>query len=180
MLKPKLLILIIVAMASLGLSAQKVALKTNTLDYLLLSPNLTVETRLSRVLSLQVGLACNPISKSFFQVKTTNFRIEPELRYWFNRPMAKHFVALSATAGTYSLGFRSHILQGDAVAVGFSYGYSLVLSKHWNMEAEIGLGVGNFHAYHYLRGNPRPSLTNFNRTLPVPVRVGLTFGYIFK
>lgn len=156
------------------------ALKTNTVEYLILSPNLTYEVRLSRVMSLQIGLAMNPVSKSIAGFKAANFRVEPELRYWFNRPMARHFVAFSCTAGAYSLQFKDRFLKGDAVAAGFSYGYTWVLSRHWNMEAEIGVGLGSFHAYNYVGDTNRPGKANFRRTLPVPIRFGLSFGYVFK
>lgn len=160
--------------------AQRLALKTNALEYLILSPNLTFEARLSRVLSLQVGVAGNPVVKPIAGFKASNFRVEPELRYWFNRPMAKHFVAISAGAGIYSLGHHDRVFSGDFVALGVSYGYAVVLSRHWNMEAEIGVGLGNFHAYDYTKPNSRPEAPNFCKTLPIPVRFGLSFGYVFQ
>lgn len=166
--------------ASPGAKAQRMALKTNAVEYLILSPNLTFEARLSRVLSLQIGMAVNPIAKPIAGIQATNFRVEPELRYWINRPMARHFIALSVTAGTYSLEFKDRHFKGDGIAAGISYGYAWVLSKHWNMEAEIGVGVGNLHAYKFAGDEPRPKTTNFRHTLPVPVRFGLSFGYVFK
>ncbi len=161
-------------------SAQRVAIKTNTLDYFVMSPNLSLEARLSRKLTLQLGVAVNPFDKKVFDCKLTNYRVEPELRYWFNRPMARHFIAVSALAGSCSLDLRGRNFVGDAVALGLSYGYALVLSDHWNMEAEIGLGVASFNGYHYNDPDPRPSERNFNRVLPVPVRFALSFAYIFK
>ena len=72
-------------------SGQRLALKTNALEYFVLSPNLTLEARMSRRLSLQLGLAANPITRPISGYKFTNFRVEPELRYSLNRPMARHF-----------------------------------------------------------------------------------------
>lgn len=161
-------------------SAQRLALKTNALDYFTLSPNLTFEARLSRRISMQLGLAANPSDVTVANIKTTNFRVEPEVRYWFNRPMARHFVAVSATAGMCNLRFRERYFIGDAVALGVSYGYAVVLGSHWNMEAEIGLGVGSLRGYSYKGANNKPKSVNFSRILPVPVRFGLSFAYIFK
>ncbi|MDE7388292.1 MAG: DUF3575 domain-containing protein [Muribaculaceae bacterium] len=163
-----------------GASAQRIALKTNAIDYMILSPNLTLEARLSRVLSIQLGLAACPITKPIHDIKLTNFRVEPELRYWFNRPMARHFVALSFSAVNYSLRHADRYFTGDAVLAGVSYGYSVVLSDHWNMEAEIGVGIGTFSGYDYVGANNKPDGNNFRHVLPVPVRFGLSFGYIFK
>ncbi|MCM1310244.1 MAG: DUF3575 domain-containing protein [Bacteroides sp.] len=164
-----------------GVSAQRVALKTNALEYLVMSPNLTLEARLSRVLSLQVGVGVNPITKPIGGIQLTNFRVEPELRYWFNRPMARHFLALSATAGNCEVELKNRVFKGYVMAAGISYGYALVLSKHWNMEAEIGVGLGHFRGYHYNNKVSRqPASFNCFHTLPVPIRFGLSFSYIFK
>ncbi len=174
------LLLLLFMLAAPNVKAQRLSLKTNALEYLILSPNLTVEARLSRVMSLQVGVAANPMTKPINGLRATNFRVEPELRYWFNRPMARHFLALSTTAGFYNVQGNHHIYSGSVVAAGISYGYALVLSKHWNMEAEIGVGVGHFRGFDYKDSEAKPETPNFSRTLPVPIRVGLTFGYVFK
>lgn len=161
-------------------AAQRLALKTNALEYLVLSPNLTFEARLSRKLSLQLGVAANPVTRPIAGYKLSNFRVEPELRYWFNRPMARHFIALSATAGACSLKLKERYIMCDFVAAGVSYGYSLVLSRHWNMELEIGVGLASVNGYNYRGESNRPQQTNLNKIMPVPLRCGLTFGYIFR
>lgn len=161
-------------------AAQRLALKTNALEYLILSPNLTFEARMSRKLSLQLGVAVNPVTRPISGYKMSNFRVEPELRYWFNRPMARHFIALSTTAGSCSLQLKERYIMCDVVAAGVSYGYSVVLSRHWNMELEIGVGLASLHGYDYRGENNKPDQTNLRKTMPVPVRCGLTFGYIFR
>ena len=174
------LLLVIAAMMSAPqMQAQRLALKTNAIDWLILSPNLTVEARLSSRLSLQLGVAANPTHISIANVQLTNFRVEPELRYWFNRPMARHFMALSATAATFNLRFKDRHFNGDAVGAGLSYGYAVVLSDHWNMEAEIGVGFAHISAKDY-RGDKAPASKNYTHIKPVPIRVGLSFAYIFK
>lgn len=161
-------------------SGQRLALKTNALEYFVLSPNLTLEARMSRRLTIQLGIAANPLTRPISDYKLTNFRVEPELRYWFNRPMARHFVALSATAGTFSFQFKNRYMTFDAVAAGISYGYALVLSRHWNMEAEIGLGLASVNGFDYHGKDNKPKNANLHKMMPVPVRCGLTFSYIFR
>ncbi|MDE6126104.1 MAG: DUF3575 domain-containing protein [Muribaculaceae bacterium] len=162
--------------------AQRIAVKTNTLDWIALSPNLGLEARLSRRLSFQLAVAGNPFNISVADTNWKNYRIEPELRYWFNRPMARHFLALSATAAGFHLRHADRHLQGDAVGAGISYGYALVLGDHWNMEAEVGVGLAHFSAYDYYGDNGRHELAskNFKKFMPVPIRLGLSFSYIFK
>ena len=135
------IILTAILIAAHSATAQRVALKTNTIDWITLSPNLSVEARLNSRLSLQMGFAANPFNFAIADLCLKNFRVEPELRYWFNRPMARHFMALSLTAGAYSLRHADHHFTGDAVGAGLSYGYAVVLSNHWNMEVEAGVGI---------------------------------------
>lgn len=161
-------------------SAQRVALKTNALDYLTLSPNLTMEARLSKKMSLQVGIVGNPFSGPSADYRLTNFRVEPELRYWFNRPMAKHFLALSTTLGTYNLQFKERYIKGDVIAAGISYGYALVLSRHWNVEFELGVGLASVNGYNYKGKANKPDEKNMSKLVPVPIRTAVTFSYMFK
>lgn len=171
---------IFLSLAVPKVQAQRVALKTNALDYLTLSPNLTLETRLSRSLSLQIGVVRNPFHSGFADTRFNNFRVEPELRYYFNRPMARHFMALSATACKYNMRFGGRYYVGDAIGAGISYGYALVLSRHWNMEFELGVGLASIRGYHYRGKDNRPDSPNYNHVLPVPIRCGISFGYKFN
>ncbi len=161
-------------------TAQRIALKTNTLEYLILSPNLTMEARLSRKLTLQLGISTNPLDRPIADYRMRNFRVEPELRYWFNRPMAKHFVALSTTAGNYSLQMKDHFISGDVFAAGFSYGYALVLGRHWNVEFELGVGLASLKGYDYHGKDNKPTDKNMSKLTPAPLRAAVSFAYIFK
>ena len=60
-------------------SAQRVALSTNTIDWLMISPNLSLETRLSQRLTLNIGVAANPFNRTPYgsDIKLKNFRINP-------------------------------------------------------------------------------------------------------
>ncbi len=159
--------------------AQRLALKTNALDWLTLTPNLSLETRLNKRLTLDIGFACNPITKPIRGITLTNFRFQPELRYWFNRPMARHYVGFAPLFADYRLQFNERKYNGDLFAVGFTYGYALVLSRHWNMEATVGVGVGRIRCYKYGVNEERPIIPNYSKWTPVPVRLGLSFAYIF-
>ena len=80
-------------------NAQRVALKSNLIDWATLSPNLAVEMRLNQRLTLDISAAANPFSFTIADMKATHFRFQPELRYWFNRPMARHFMGISLLYG---------------------------------------------------------------------------------
>ena len=80
--------------------AQRVAVKTNALGWLTASPNVEAEFVLGSHVSLNMGIAANPISTDNFKTTFTHF--QPEVRYWLNRPM----VNIEATAGVGVLRYR--------------------------------------------------------------------------
>lgn len=162
--------------------AQRIALKTNTLDWVLMSPNLSLETRLSNRITLDVGMSGNLLSWSPYgsDVKLRNFRVEPELRYWFNRPMARHFVGIGLMGGPFDLQFRSHCYKGNIVAAVVNYGYALVLNRHWNVEFTVGVGLGRTWGYDYRSYEEQlPKEKNMNKWIPVPMGTSVSFSYIF-
>lgn len=172
----------VIFMSGMSASGQRLALKTNTLDWLIQSPNLTMEARLNRRLTIDLGIACNPIKKTVYSsgLSLRNFRIHPELRYWFNRPMARHFAGIAIEAGSFDLKFHPHHYTGSGVAAGVTYGYALVLSRHWNVEFSVGAGLARIWGFDYREPDTRPDNKNMNKWIPVPIGTGVTFSYIFK
>lgn len=168
-------------LCSLSVFAQRIALKTNTIDWLLQSPNLSFETRLSPRITLDFGAAGNFLKWSPYgsNYQLRNFRINPEVRYWFNRPMAKHFAGVAITFGTYDLRLNKHCYKGDIAAFGFTYGYALVLSRHWNVEFSAGVGLGKVWGYDYRPWEAVPEERNLDKWIPVPIRTRVSFSYIF-
>lgn len=161
-------------------NAQRVALKSNVIDWATLSPNLALEMRLNSRLTLDISATANPFTFSVADVKATHARLQPELRYWFNRPMARHFVGLSFLGGLYNMNIRQHLYQGDIWGAGLSYGYAFVLSRHWNFEATLGVGMARLRAFDYREGEEKPATPNLRKWSPIPIRLGLSFSYIFK
>lgn len=165
--------------AFVSADAQRLAIKTNTIDWLTMNGEIGIEARLSRRLTLDIGVVGNPFNLTVSGIKLNTLRFQPELRYWFNRPMARHFMGFALLGGTYDLKLRSHMFEGDIFAAGLTYGYALVLNSHWNMEAEIGVGLGYLRAFKYRDWEQKPDAPNFHKWTPVPIRIGLSFAYIF-
>ena len=136
-----------------GISAQKVALKSNLLYDAALSPNLGIEVGLAPKWTLDVSGQGN-----FWTVndhKWKHWLIQPEARYWFCRRFAGHFLGLHALGGQYNVGnidlpvnflgtdfhnLKDKRYQGWGVGAGIAYGYAWPVHPHWNIEAEIGIG----------------------------------------
>ncbi|MDE6810817.1 MAG: DUF3575 domain-containing protein [Muribaculaceae bacterium] len=133
--------------------AQTVGLKTNLISDVALSPNVGIEIGLAPKWSLDISGQLNlwPIKGH----KWKHAYGQPEVRYWFCQRFAGHFIGLHGIGGAYSVGnlnipvdilgldfhnLKKNRYQGWAAGAGFAYGYAWPVHKHWNIEAEIGVG----------------------------------------
>lgn len=136
------------------ISAQDVAIKTNILDdIVILSPNIGVEVGLAPKWTLDVTGQVN-----FWNIKEHRLRhwaVQPEARYWLCQRFAGHFFGAHLLGGQYNVGnidipfkflntdyrkLKDQRFEGWGVGVGLAYGYAWPIGRHWNIEAEIGLG----------------------------------------
>ncbi len=134
--------------------AQKAALKSNLLYDATTTINLGLELALSPKWTLDLSGNYNGWTFSDNR-KWKHWMVQPEARYWFCNKMQGHFIGLHAMGGQYNMGnidldfnflgtnfskLKDYRYEGWAVGAGLAYGYAWTLSKHWNLEAEIGLG----------------------------------------
>jgi len=127
-------------------AARDVAVKTNLLYDAALSPNLGVEVQVAPKWSVDLSGNFNFWSMSG-GARWKHWLVQPEARYWFCQPLGGHFVGAHLLGGIYNVGHISHMgkladhrYEGWGVGAGVAYGYSWLLGRHWNLEAEIGLG----------------------------------------
>ncbi len=136
------------------LLAQKVAVKTNLLSDAFFNPNLGLEFGLSPKWTLDVTGEFNAWTLSH-QRNWKHWAVQPEARYWFCDRFAGSFLGIHAHGGQYNLGGfdgKYHLLGTDArklknyryqgwfAGAGVAYGYAWILDRHWNLEAELGIG----------------------------------------
>jgi len=137
-----------------SVSAQTVALKTNLLSDALLNANVGAEVGLAPKWTLDLTGDFN-FWKFSHSRRWKHWAVQPEARYWFCDRFAGHFVGVHAHGGQYNIGgidglfnflgtdarkLKDIRYQGWFVGAGISYGYAWILGKHWNLEAEIGIG----------------------------------------
>ena len=152
----KFIFLLFVLLASAHtMKAQEIAVKTNLVYDALLTVNLGAEVQLAPRWS--VDLSGNLNAWTLDQGKKwKHWMVQPEARYWFCDAMAGHFVAAHALGGQYNVGhidmgslnflgtnlknLKDHRYQGWYGGLGVAYGYSWILSRHFNIEAELGVG----------------------------------------
>ena len=153
----KRLISFLVAVAcgiAMSINAQKVALKSDLLADGILNPNLGIEVGIAPKWTLDVTGQFNLWTLSHDR-RWKHWAMQPEARYWFCDRFAGHFVGLHLHGGQYNIGgvdgkinflgtdarkLNDTRYQGWFAGAGIAYGYARILGRHWNIEAEIGLG----------------------------------------
>lgn len=120
--------------------------------------------------------------------------IQPEGRYWLCEAFSGHFFGLHVLGGQYNwdnlrlpdfLGsdlsrLRDHRFQGWAAGAGIAYGYSWILDRHWNIEAEIGLGwLYTRYDEFECKGCGRRIKENRPHNYVGPTKVALNIIYLF-
>lgn len=135
-------------------SAQKLAVKTNLLYDATATINLGVEARIAPQWTLDLSGNYNAWKLSHDR-RWKHWMLQPEARFWFCDPFIGHFLGVHAHGGKYNVGgldnnisflgtdfskLSDYRYQGWFLGAGLAYGYSWVLSRHWNLEGEIGFG----------------------------------------
>lgn len=134
--------------------SQVVAVKTNLIADALLNVNLGAEVGVAPRWTIDV-----PASINFWTLGNNrqwrHWMVQPGARYWFCDRFSGHFVGAHLHGGQYNIGgfdgkisflgtdfrkLRDTRFQGWFAGAGISYGYAWILGKHWNLEAEIGIG----------------------------------------
>lgn len=163
-MKKLLLILSFIALFSAKeSSAQEWALKSNLLYDATTTINLGFETALAEKWTFDLSGNWNPFQFED-NMKWKHWLIQPEFRYWTCRKFGGHFFAAHLLGGQYIFGnldglpnflgsdlsqLADHRYEGWYAGAGVGYGYAWMLGKHWNLEAEIGVGAAytNFEKY---------------------------------
>ena len=110
-----------------------------------------------------------------------NITFTPSIRYWtkgtYNRGI---FFGVNGIASLYKFGsdkFDSNYSKGYYYGGGLSAGYSHELSKHWNIEVELGGSIVRTR-YDLLNEKDVVIKKDLTRTLVLPTRVSLSIVYV--
>ena len=151
----RIFLLLCLCLTCRSVSAQKLAVKTNLLyDVAAYTANLGIEAPLATRWTIDISANYNGWTLSHDR-KWKHWLLQPEARYWFCDRFAGHFIGVHALGGQYNVGgLRNSVsflgtdfsklsdrrYQGWFVGAGVAYGHTWILGKHWNLEAEIGVG----------------------------------------
>lgn len=122
--------------------------KTNVLLLGALVSNIGLEIPSGRHLSVDIPFIYSPYTvRRDYRLRA--LMIQPELRYWLQKPMVGHFFGFHAHAGYFNVATNSkkryQDTDGNSPLWGFglSYGYALELWKNWGAEFTLGAGYAN-------------------------------------
>lgn len=166
MTKQRLLGVLTLGMAmawSTAASAQHAAFKTNLLYDASTTPNIGLEFVTGKKQTAQLVYGLNPWDYTSRDGKAKHWVVMPEYRWWMCSRMNGHFVGVHGLGGQFNAehidfpffpgyffrgenlveGVKDFRYQGWFAGGGFTYGYQWILSRHWNLEAEIGVGYAH-------------------------------------
>lgn len=182
----------LILLGGLSSSAQKVALKTNLLYDALLTPDLGVEVKVAPQWTLDLTGNLNAWKVNDRRWK--QWSVQPEARYWFCQAFSGHFLAAHLIGGQYNFGnlplgfnflgtdfskLRDNRYQGWMGGAGIAYGYSWILDRHWNLEAEIGVGWIYTHYDKYPCAVCGTKLGSGHHNYFGPTKAAINLEYVF-
>lgn len=137
---------------------QDIAVKTNLLYDLTLTPNLSLEMGIAPRGSVELYGGWNPSGFNIFpdDVKWNHYLLRLEWRYWLCERFYGHFLGLHALFAHYNVGGvynpvptplggatleKAYRYGGNSSGAGLSWGYQLPLSLRWSLEFSLGAGA---------------------------------------
>ena len=162
------------------------AVKTNAVFWATTTPNLGIEFALAKKVTLDISGNYNPWKfKNDRQIK--HWLVQPELRYWLCERFNGSFFGLHGFYGDVDasnlniFGLDHYRFDGHFYGGGISYGYQWILSKHWSMEATVGVGYARFDYDKYAPANEGGEKIRHETWDYIgPTKLGLSFIYVFK
>lgn len=174
--------------------AQDIALKTNLLSDGFMNVNLGVETGVAPKWTIEAEGELNAWRLSHGR-RWKHWAVQPEVRYWLCDRFGGHFVGVHIHGGQYNIGgfdgwynflgtdakkMKSNRYQGWFAGFGLSYGYDLMLSRHWNLEGEVGIGYSftRYDRYECSICNRRVEAGKTHNYVG-PTRLAINLVYVF-
>lgn len=143
-MKKLFLLMLMTTFLAMGKSgAQSFSLRTSLTMLATATPNIEMSMPVSKKISVHLPVMYNPWimrENSRFQQLT----VMPGIRLWQQQCGVHYFCSFYAIASRYHVGgwFDSkYRYDGTGYGGGAGVGYSWVLSDHWNLDFEAGVGV---------------------------------------
>ena len=189
--KPKLLIVAFGLLCILNsVSAQVVGIKTNLVADATTTMNVALEIATVPKNTLDLYVNYNPWEPESRKLMK-HLLVQPEYRFWFCEKFAGSFLGVHLHGGLFNMTgvklpfdmypqLQTNRYEGEFIGGGVSYGYQWVLSKHWNLEANIGAGYAFINYDRYQCGDCGKRLEkDKDKHYFGPTKAALSIVYIF-
>jgi len=165
------------------------------------TPNIGVEAGWKGKSTFNLVYGINPWtfhSKSHGNRKAKYWVLQPEYRWWTCSRFNGHFIGVHALGGQFNAAnvslpipgvffsgdnltreVKDHRYEASYAGAGFTYGYQWILGRHWNLEAEIGVGYAHAWYRKYNCGDCGGKLKSGGANYAGLTKLGLSFLYIF-
>lgn len=165
------------ALSTQNLSAQMVAVRTDAVKDLLMTPNIGVDLVVGEKFTLGAEVAFN---KKPWGVDMQMTSVTPEFRYWFNgRPLTRQYVGLVANMTGYNLEWNgTH--HGDAFGAGISFGHVWTLTQRWNIDFSGSWGVVGYREWFTNKGATPGNAVNAKGYALLPIKLGVSIVYVIR
>ena len=160
--------------------AQFFAVKVNALAALTGTVNVGMDAALADKWSVDLSAYWNPINSASFSCRL--YAAQIGAKRWLYEAFVGHFIGSQLTYGNYLYGGSRYYYKGNMAGVGFSYGYAWLLSKRWNITAEIGIGIYYMNDARKTRTQPEYEpirIHKYERWVLGPSRAEVSFNYLF-
>ena len=170
-----------------ALHAQQIAVKTNGLMFAAMMPNVGCEFVVGERSSIDIS-AFGAVN--IYGNKAQMIGLMPEYRYWFCESFNGWFVGAHLMGGEFNAsnvdmpfglfdGLKEHRYEGWYAGGGLTVGYQWMLSRHWNIEASVGIGYDYIKYDKYECGWCGEKIKSSHSNYFGPTKAALSFLYIF-
>lgn len=150
-------------------SAQRIAVGINSIEAALLSPNIEVGISVGERTSLHFDV-CH--SNKPYNLDFRLLSVGGECKYWISgAPLVRLYVGGRLQYSNYDYFRQGTRRYGDALIIGPTVGYDLVLGKRWALEFSTGAGA----AFYYGRQGENGTETPDSGISFVPIKFGVSF-----
>ncbi len=168
-------------------------IKTNLLSDITTTMNLGIEFRTGGHTSIDIPVSWNPWSFSGGSTRFQHIEVKPEFRYWLKETFRGHWFDIHAGWADYNVGglwngpftqyMKDNRFDGQVYGVGIGWGYRWNFSRHWGLEATVGVGYAHLdydqYAGQYACLECDEALGNKTKNYFGPTKLGLNliFGF---
>lgn len=192
MSKKSFIVFIAITLCCVGVSrAQIVALKTDVLGWATASFNIEPEVRIGKKATLALGVSYNPWTFNDANMKWKHIFVQPEFRFWTCHAFDGHFFGIHPFYAHYNIGgirtgigflqdIEKYRHQGDAFGLGVGYGYHWIITPHFSMEAELGIGVAYADGIYHYAEVCGSYIGEERRWVFMPTKLSVSFIYVIR